>query len=535
MCAAPGPDLGLTSPSAACDRSLRDPVLGLAMAIQAGLTLPAIGANPLWLDEAFSAVIAARPFSEMPRALENDAGPPLYYALLRLWRGLLSDSEASLRALSLLFALATTVLLYRLALSLLDRRTARIAALLWATHPLVAFYAGETRNYTLFAFLSVLLLATVSASPQWRGRAPAIGALVLALGLTHNLGWMAVAAALAAAVVTKRPGAIDRRVGLALTAAVLAYLPWVPVLRSQFANTEKTISWMQTFWTPWTPLLGLAAFVPFGKHLPLISLPSAPGSWWIAATIPWMAAAGAALWIARTGPRAQWVRFLGAFMVFGLILPTVWSALRMPVVLPGRTDFFVLPAFILLVASGLAALPARLALSATLVLLSTAVMATAAEAGQSSGLDEREWIEPLRRWLRPSDVVVCSSLTRPAAEYYLRGAGPKILSFPQDMAIELAHFDERWYWRHLDVEREGSLVASAALDAVGERGTIWVVSSDHLLNAALMKALERLPGFTVSHRLRSPRMGLRRIEMPVSLVGFSRGQAKPDTALPASP
>src|SRR4051812_1269099 len=58
-----------------------------------------------WIDEGLSVGIADRPLGDIPEALRKDGSPPLYYMLLHFWLDLAGDSEAGVRALSLLFAL----------------------------------------------------------------------------------------------------------------------------------------------------------------------------------------------------------------------------------------------------------------------------------------------------------------------------------------------------------------------------------------------------------------------------------------------
>src|SRR3954462_5089991 len=58
-----------------------------------------------WIDEGLSVGIADRPLSDIPLALGTAASPPLYYMLLHFWLDIGGNSEAGVRALSLLCAL----------------------------------------------------------------------------------------------------------------------------------------------------------------------------------------------------------------------------------------------------------------------------------------------------------------------------------------------------------------------------------------------------------------------------------------------
>src|SRR5258705_3967471 len=57
----------------------------------------------LWLDEAYSVLVAKQHFSEMLVSLRHDTHPPLYYLLLSIWTKLFGDVEIALRSLSGVF------------------------------------------------------------------------------------------------------------------------------------------------------------------------------------------------------------------------------------------------------------------------------------------------------------------------------------------------------------------------------------------------------------------------------------------------
>jgi hypothetical protein len=57
----------------------RDPALWGILVAQIGLCLPGLFSRSLWLDEAYSAVLARKSFTEIRSSLLRDSGPPLYY------------------------------------------------------------------------------------------------------------------------------------------------------------------------------------------------------------------------------------------------------------------------------------------------------------------------------------------------------------------------------------------------------------------------------------------------------------------------
>jgi mannosyltransferase len=145
-----------------------------------------LGAKSFWVDEAFSAVMAAAPWHEFwqeIRAAELNMLP--YYLLLRIWMHF-GSSEAWLRLLSALFGIATIPAVYRLASRLFDRRVGLLSASLLAVHPGHIRFSQEARSYSM-----TVLLLTVFAL-----------LLLRALCYPKRLNWGACAAVASVAAYT---------------------------------------------------------------------------------------------------------------------------------------------------------------------------------------------------------------------------------------------------------------------------------------------------------------------------------------------
>ena len=65
-----------------------------------------ISHESIWYDEAYSAVMAEYSLGGIITPAPYDTHPPLYYLLLRMARVALGNSEAALRALSVVGAVA---------------------------------------------------------------------------------------------------------------------------------------------------------------------------------------------------------------------------------------------------------------------------------------------------------------------------------------------------------------------------------------------------------------------------------------------
>jgi len=110
----------------------------------------------LWLDEGISIGVASHPLRTIPDVLLQDGAPPLYYLLLNVWTSVLGVSNTSVHALSLLFALGTLPAAFWAGWILFGRRTGWMCALVVAINPFVAYFATETRMYSLAVLLGLL-------------------------------------------------------------------------------------------------------------------------------------------------------------------------------------------------------------------------------------------------------------------------------------------------------------------------------------------------------------------------------------------
>ncbi len=107
-----------------------------------------------WNDEGNSRVLAERSVAVIVRSAAADIHPPGYYLALKVWRGLVGESEFGLRSFSTLAGLVLVALLYRLGREYFDATAAVAAALLGAVNPFLIYYAQEARMYALLATLS---------------------------------------------------------------------------------------------------------------------------------------------------------------------------------------------------------------------------------------------------------------------------------------------------------------------------------------------------------------------------------------------
>jgi 4-amino-4-deoxy-L-arabinose transferase-like glycosyltransferase len=270
------PVVAAPPPHPARDRALTLHVLAATL-VAVALRAFHLGAQSLWIDEAFTWLGAdtGRPL-RLAALLENVHGP-LYGLIIHLWTGLAGDPEWALRAPSLLFGVAAVPAMAWLAGRWLGRDAAPWAAWLAAASPFLVWYGQEARNYSLL-ILCVCLAGAVLLTPIRRplGHGAAVLALAWA-GLLSNFSFGLLAPLYLRWWLTGGDGGGGRRGGwrsglpgaLAL-ALVLALLvaPWVPQVRQ--AWDWRRLEPAYASGPGETPLRGSTTFhaaaIPFALH-----------------------------------------------------------------------------------------------------------------------------------------------------------------------------------------------------------------------------------------------------------------------------
>ena len=209
----------------------RKPVLW-ALPLQAILLLTALDLLDPWTDEWFTLNTVPQPVGEVVSAAAGNIHPPLYYVLLHYWIQLpwTISSIASMRAMSAVWALVATVVIYVLWLRREGARFQGMFLALWALSPCLLLHARMARSYSMqLALASVVIYAAVQWLGQprnWKWLLAYIGSST-ALLYTHYLSGLAVSGAVCVTFL------FQKRFKLAATQVVLLaalYSPWVPAL-----------------------------------------------------------------------------------------------------------------------------------------------------------------------------------------------------------------------------------------------------------------------------------------------------------------
>jgi len=224
------------------DRPRADMIGIAALAVVAAFLWGRAAGMAFWLDEGISVGVAAHPLHAIPPVLLQDGSPPLYYLLLHVWISVAGSSNTAVHLLSLLFGVATVPAAMWAGWSLFDRRTGWMCALVVAINPFVAYYATETRMYSMAILLAVLATATFLHVYVFGRRRylPWFALSLAALLYTHNwgllLGLSAAVALLPLLALSRdrRRLVIDAAIGFGAVAVL--YAPWAPSLAYQIGQ-----------------------------------------------------------------------------------------------------------------------------------------------------------------------------------------------------------------------------------------------------------------------------------------------------------
>lgn len=195
-----------------------------------------------WIDEAISVGIASHPLAQIPTLLRLDGSPPLWYFALHFWMLAFGSSPVATHTMSLATSVAAVPVLYWGARRLFGRTAGLAAAALAATNPFLGWYGTETRMYVLLVVLSAAAVTFAVCGLRDRRPLDALGAVVCfsAVDYTHNWGLYLTAVTGLYCLVRVLKARDSRLVWWVLgcgVAVVVDYVPWMPTLFEQAANT----------------------------------------------------------------------------------------------------------------------------------------------------------------------------------------------------------------------------------------------------------------------------------------------------------
>ncbi|MFI5365783.1 MAG: glycosyltransferase family 39 protein [Candidatus Binatia bacterium] len=483
----------------------------LLTAAAAAVRLYRLDREPLWFDEAYTALSVVLPIGTILTRLRGEGNAPLYYLLMHVWTSLFGDGEYALRLVSALAGAAAVPLLYWIGRRMFSRRAGLIAAALAVISPLQVHYSQEARMYPLVPPLALLVLyglyrlLTAPTRPAFVGF---VAAAVAGLYVHYFFLFLLPLAACALAVPQRR-----RAVLLVAAAALLigvGFAPWLPTFLAQSANASP--DWIAGFWQQhaiiYAPLwsiesLGPGARYPFWSTFKFASSTAAGVvSLGLAALV-----IGGALFAIGRDRRAEdagdggalWaiVLTLGATLL-PLIIALVVSLLRRPVYAVARYDLIAWGAYYLLAGAVLARLKPAVAWPAMVLWLGLSLFTlwpyfTTDRPKRNYADLGKSFAQTLLERARPGESVIFTASTRTMTQYYLRQAPDRLrlMSFPLDTDTHLGWIDERIKTDGAFADAAARGLAATLIDAGSAPAVVWVVAPDSRGTAPLLTQLEQ--------------------------------------------
>ena len=407
-----------------------------------------IGAESLWLDEAYSLHLASGDgLSVLTGSVGNRHTPPLYYYLLHLWL-VFGESECALRSLSAIVGAISVPLVYAIGRPLVGRGAALIGAAAAALSPFLVYYGQEARGYTfllLLVLLSTLLLWRFVSEGRLRDGVFFAVVSILALYTHYYAGFMLVASNLFALWELRRNGPLLRRWIVLQIVIGLAFLPWmVNLFEAGFGRGQI----FRHFLFTQIPYTFLRFNVGYGL-LPLTGGAKADPGRFVLGNLPLIAGIflvyGVLLirGIARVARRGRAVRFLLIHLAVPFALALLVS-LRSNLI-SERYLIVAFPFFLLLVAAGTGGgrrLVRPVAAAAAILLL-------AGLWGHffNPRAGKAEWraaAAMITEGERPGDkILVAPTFVELPFRYYYRGGAP-LLGLQRREEFDRARFDEEF-------------------------------------------------------------------------------------------
>lgn len=295
-------------------RSSRRPISFFAAIFAAAAVVYSLhlGADALGASEAYSAWAAGKTIGAIVRTpvLHDPGKQVFYYLVLHGYAQIFGLSEISLRSLSVIFSLATLLLVYAIGREMFDDNTALAAAAIWAFNPLAVAFAHTARMYPMLIAVALAYLLTL-----WRVREnPSIARAVLcgivgaALLYTHLGGILFVGAGVAMLARDYFRGRrqANAMAWLAIAITLALFVPYAPIARAQ----SQTL--IAGHWLDW---------IGHGREYPLVLKISVS-----------IVAAAIALWFlfgTQASPRIDQFVWLGAWTILpGLMLAAASIVIR---------------------------------------------------------------------------------------------------------------------------------------------------------------------------------------------------------------
>ncbi|NLP10497.1 phospholipid carrier-dependent glycosyltransferase [bacterium] len=223
-------------------------VLGFLLLVAAGLRIYHLDYKSLSIDETIGTYYAMEPVPRIFIMTINDVHPPLFYLIHHFWIRVFGQTESALRSISILFALASLIVLYKVTQRLFSSSAALFSVLLLAISPWHIWVSQNARSNSMLLFLVLLSTYCFIRLLQTPAKRWFIfyGIVTLAALLTHYFAfmiWISQSIFVAGMSATLRKP--ESGWWQTQFAVGLGYTIWLPFMISQFLT--KTRPMYKTF------------------------------------------------------------------------------------------------------------------------------------------------------------------------------------------------------------------------------------------------------------------------------------------------
>lgn len=223
----------------------------------AALRLFRLGAQSLWLDEAIQVNEArAIDYEGFLVVAQKDNVPPLSIWILWACIKFLGSSETAVRIFPALVGLLTPILVYHLGKHLVSTRVGIVGAGLVAVSPFAIWYSQDGRPYSLFLFLSALIMLLFWRAAVKRGSAADWMLLTVAtiLGVYTHQCTIFLSASCGVFLLAShgvRSSCFWKWMSTQVVAA-LVFVPWLVLLLDRIGYPTSVPKGAMVMWVPYT-------------------------------------------------------------------------------------------------------------------------------------------------------------------------------------------------------------------------------------------------------------------------------------------
>lgn len=405
-----------------------------------------ISSKSIWLDEACSVQGASYNFKGIIANLKNEGDWPFYCLLLALWIRVLGISEFAVRSLSAIFYILSLLAIYLLGKSLYDKRTGLLCSFLYMLSSLAIRHAQNARMYSLLGLLGILstlfflrlfLIKTNSKKDL------TLYILVNILGTFTHFWFVFVILSQVISHILLFSRSSFKKFLVAIFISVAPFLVlWSPILL--FNINSGSASWLTEVGKPGIKHLGyvLADFYGGRKLASLVYIAFL--------MLIVFKVKGFKVRFQKISALKEFIlqkqslTFL-IFLSLSLLVPLIISQVR-PICIPGRTAIIALFPLVMLLGSFLSRFGNRfLVLALCSILLIPLSNSFVTQRTIPEKYSDRLTTEYLIRHADNNDILVFTSLSRAAVDYYLRLMKPDKdfieISFPLEMVSHLGWRD----------------------------------------------------------------------------------------------